>query len=47
MKKTKTTHLNVSDEELARMRSRSPETKLNWLDSAVKFVKTKKKLIKK
>jgi hypothetical protein len=38
--------LNCTEEELKRMIKRSPQTRLEWLDSAIKFAKAKKQSIK-
>jgi hypothetical protein len=35
-------YLNCSDEELFRMKARTPEARMEWLDSAVKFAKAKR-----
>jgi hypothetical protein len=38
-KKNIKSRLNCSDEELKRMQKHSPETRLEWLNSAVEFAK--------
>lgn len=38
-KKNTKNRLNCTDEELKRMQKRSPETRLEWLNSAVEFTK--------
>lgn len=43
-KKNTNSRLNCSDEELKRMQKRSPETRLEWLHSAIEFAKATKSI---